>query len=58
MNSAYQPKCRQNELVVQELRNELLIYDLQTHKASCLNETSALVWSLGAGGERTVAKKN
>lgn len=55
MKNAYQPKSRQNELVVQELGNELLIYDLQTHKAVCLNETSALVWNLCAGGGRTVA---
>lgn len=54
MNNAYEPKSRQKELVVQKLRNELLIYDLQTHKAFCLNETAALVWNLCAGGERTV----
>lgn len=38
------PKGRRNEIVVQELENELLIYDLETNKSFCLNQTSALVW--------------
>lgn len=37
-------KARQEDIVVQELENELLIYDLRTDKAFCLNETSALIW--------------
>ena len=32
------------ELVVQELEDELLIYNLQTNRAMCLNRTAALVW--------------
>ena len=32
------------ELVVQELENELLIYNLKTNRAICLNRTAALVW--------------
>lgn len=29
---------------MQELENEVLIYDLKADNAFCLNETSALVW--------------
>ena len=38
------PRARQEGLVVQEMPDELLIYDLVRHKAHCLNETAALVW--------------
>lgn len=43
------PKSRDNELVVQELGKEVLIYDLNNHKAYCLNETSAIIWKLCDG---------
>lgn len=43
------PVSRHQELVVQELMNEVLIYDLKNDKAFCLNETSALVWKLSDG---------
>ncbi len=38
------PKCRQSDVVVQFLENEVLIYDLLANKAYCLNETAAAVW--------------
>ncbi|HKX84895.1 MAG TPA: PqqD family protein [Pyrinomonadaceae bacterium] len=38
------PLSRKDDLVVQELNGELLIYDLRANKAFCLNETSARVW--------------
>ncbi len=38
------PRARQDELVVEELPDETLVYDLKRHKAHCLNRTSALVW--------------
>jgi Coenzyme PQQ synthesis protein D (PqqD) len=47
------PISRQSNLVVQELEKELLVYDLSTNKAYCLNETSALVYQL-SDGKRTV----
>lgn len=37
-------KSRDRDLVVQELKDETLIYDLTTNKAYCLNETAAFVW--------------
>jgi hypothetical protein len=43
------PKARETELVVQELKDEVLIYDLTTNKAFCLNETSAAIWNLCDG---------
>jgi hypothetical protein len=38
------PKARNRDIVVQTLGKETLIYDLQTHKAYNLNETSAIVY--------------
>jgi hypothetical protein len=53
MSSNINPKARQNDLVVQELSGEVLIYDLRTHKALCLNQTVALVWQ-HADGETSI----
>ncbi|MBX7172055.1 MAG: PqqD family protein [Pyrinomonadaceae bacterium] len=39
------PEARQENIVVQETKDETLIYDLGTNKAFLLNETSAFVWS-------------
>ena len=39
------PNARNNNIVVQELGKELLIYDLLTHKAYQLNETSMIVFN-------------
>ena len=38
------PVGRKNDIVIQELDKELLIYDLAADKAFSLNEISALVW--------------
>ena len=38
------PVARTTEIVVQELGKEILIYDLNTHKAYNLNETSSTVY--------------
>jgi hypothetical protein len=38
------PDARTEGLVVQELSDEVLVYDLDRHKAHCLNETAAFVW--------------
>lgn len=38
------PKARLENIVVQETETELLIYDLISNKALCLNETSRIVW--------------
>jgi len=41
---ALMPRAREDELVVEELQDETLVYDLKRHKARCLNRTAALVW--------------
>ncbi len=39
-----QPRARTHNLVVRELGEEVLVYDLERHKAICLNQTAAFVW--------------
>ena len=51
---ALMPIARQDELVVEELPGETLVYDLKRHKARCLNRTAALVWRR-CDGETSVA---
>ena len=48
------PTARQERLVIQELPNEVLIYDLDRDKAHCLNQTAAFVWKQ-CDGHTTVA---
>lgn len=43
------PRSRQSDIVQQELETEILIYDLKTNKAFCLNESSAMIWQLCDG---------
>jgi len=50
---ALMPRARQDELVVEELPDETLVYDLKRHKARCLNRTAALVWQ-HCDGQTTV----
>ncbi len=38
------PVAKKEKIVIQELPDELLVYDLSTDKAFCLNKTSAFVW--------------
>ncbi len=47
------PRARQDQLVVEELQDETLVYDLKRHKARCLNRTAALVWQ-HCDGQTTV----
>lgn len=39
-----EPHARSEGIVVRELPDEILVYDLERHKAICLNRTAALVW--------------
>jgi len=39
------PKARKKNIVVQELEDETLVYDLDSNKAACLNETSRMIWN-------------
>lgn len=49
MPFADKPTARTENLVVQEVNDEVLIYDLVTNKAYCLNHTSGQVWQLCDG---------
>src|SRR4051794_29497434 len=42
---SYVPRARQEDLVVEGLGDETLVYDMRSHKAHCLNRTAALVWN-------------
>ena len=46
------PIARREDLIVEELPNEVLVYDLNTDKAHCLNRTAALIWK-NCDGEKT-----
>ena len=49
------PLRRRDELVVQELSEETVVYDQRSHKAHCLNRTAALVWH-HCDGQTSVGK--
>ena len=53
------PAARQEGLIVQELSDEVLVYDEQRHKAHCLNQTAAVVWRQcdGRRGAPEVARR-
>jgi hypothetical protein len=38
------PLARKTDLLSQELPHETLVYDIETDRAHCLNETTAFVW--------------
>lgn len=47
MNDAHavlMPKARKDQLIIKELPDETLVYDLESDKAHCLNDTAAKVW--------------
>lgn len=50
-----EPLARTEGLIVQHLPDEVLVYDLDRHKAHCLNQTAALVWQ-HCDGEKDVAQ--
>lgn len=39
------PRARTSDVVVLELKDETLVYDLRVGQAHCLNETAAFVWT-------------
>lgn len=44
MNNSQFPIARTNGLVVQDVPDEVLVFDLESKKAHCLNQTAAMVW--------------
>ena len=55
MAEHYTPRAKRSKLVVRVLADETLVYDVEGHRAHCLNRTAALVWNL-CDGENTVAR--
>lgn len=49
------PKARTEGLIINELTDEVLVYDLRRDKAHCLNPTAAAVWRL-CDGQSTAAQ--
>lgn len=43
------PEAKTGELVIKEVGDELLVYDLKTKNVSCLNQTAAVVWQFCDG---------
>src|SRR5689334_18674765 len=43
------PVARRDELIVEPLGDETLVYDLRSHKAHCLNAGAAFVWQHANG---------
>ncbi len=53
--SATMPCARKDDLVISELDDETLVYDLERDEAHCLNQTAALVWKR-CDGKTTVGE--
>jgi len=51
----YTPKIRTTRLLVEELVDELLIYDVDRNEVHCLNGPAVQIWKL-CNGERTVSE--
>jgi hypothetical protein len=53
MKDPQNPIARKTGLVIQDVPEEVLVYDMDTNKAHCLNKTAAMVWR-SCDGSRTV----
>jgi hypothetical protein len=42
--TAHLPMMRRQGLIIDEILDEVLVYDLDRDKAHCLNKTAALIW--------------
>src|SRR5687767_12078449 len=54
MKDGEKPVACADDIVVQEIDGEVLIYDLKENKAFCLNHTAALVWRECDGKKNTL----
>ena len=43
------PRVRIENIVLQNVANETLVYDIKSNRAHCLNESSALIWKMCDG---------
>ena len=55
VNHQQEALAREEGLVIQELTDEVLVYDLKRQKAHYLNKTAALIWN-HCDGQKTVAE--
>lgn len=55
MNNSQFPAARKSGLVIQEMPDEVLVYDLNTNKAHCLNQTAAKVW-MACDGKTSISE--
>lgn len=55
VNKKIRPIARTKNIVVQKLESETLLYDLESDRAFCLNDTSAKIWHL-CDGTKTVTE--
>lgn len=53
MTKSNLPKARQSNIVLQDLGDELLIYDLKYDRALCLNKIAREVWQACSGSNTT-----
>jgi len=53
------PKARLKNLVVQEVQDEVLVYDLDSNKAHCLNRSAGFIWKAcdGANSLADIARQ-
>ena len=64
MDSKFKPVARTEGLVVQEMPDEVLVYDMASNQAHCLNTTAAFIWQSCSGKnsvadiERMLSEKN
>ena len=54
MLNSQTPEARKDGLVIQDMPEEVLVYDLNTNKAHCLNQTAAFVWK-ACDGNNSIA---
>lgn len=55
MKNSQIPVARKEGLVVQETAEEVLVYDLNSNKAHCLNQTAAFVWK-SCNGDNSISE--
>ena len=55
MNNSQFPAARKSGLVIQEMPDEVLVYDLNANKAHCLNQTAAKVW-MACDGKTSISE--
>jgi len=49
------PRARKDDLIIEQVGDETLVYDLRNDRAHCLNPSAALVWELADGQTDTEA---